>query len=400
MSPRAALDYNRLSLMIILSVIFYNEILVYFNTFRSWPDVEKQRIFKILFVADPQIQGKTDMDNWLLGIITRWDSDRYLSKTFSWAKYAYNPDVIVFLGDLMDEGSVGTDEDFRGYVKRFHSIYDTKAVKIYVAGDNDIGGEGLDPVTANKVSRFKQSFPGQDNYFFQLNPDKVIQRTNLHEPDDKTKFPIVEVIPVNFLTFKSSQESWYGLSTELEPNVKLRIVVSHIPILPTGSNPTFSKEVMKHLKPSVIFSAHDHRGLDFSMGKADKKPAFGNVTIFTQKQNSDDDENEPVLKTINLQESDNRIHEIIVPTCSYRMGVKEMAFGLAQINFDTEEIGEVSYSNLWLPSRFPLLYVYLAAISISGTLFLIGRVKKRSSSTPRRRRNSSLGSKFNYSKLV
>ena len=41
--------------MIILSVIFYNEILVYFNTFRSWPDVEKQRIFKILFVADPVI---------------------------------------------------------------------------------------------------------------------------------------------------------------------------------------------------------------------------------------------------------------------------------------------------------------------------------------------------------
>ena len=88
-----------------------------------------------------QIQGKSDMGNWLLGIITRWDSDRYLSKTFSWAKYAYNPDVIVFLGDLMDEGSEGTDEELRGYVKRFHSIYDTKAIKIYVPGDNDIGGE-------------------------------------------------------------------------------------------------------------------------------------------------------------------------------------------------------------------------------------------------------------------
>lgn len=55
MSPRAALDYNRLSLMIILSVVFYNEILVYFNTFRSWPEVEQQRFFKILFVADPVI---------------------------------------------------------------------------------------------------------------------------------------------------------------------------------------------------------------------------------------------------------------------------------------------------------------------------------------------------------
>ena len=55
MSPRAALDYNRLSLMIILSVVFYNEILVYFNTYRTWPEVEQQRFFKILFVADPVI---------------------------------------------------------------------------------------------------------------------------------------------------------------------------------------------------------------------------------------------------------------------------------------------------------------------------------------------------------
>merc|ERR1711964_28825 len=82
MSPRAALDYSRLSVMILLSVIFYNEFLVYFNTYRSWPELEQKRMLKILFVADPQIQGKNDMGNWLLGIITRWDSDRYLSKTF------------------------------------------------------------------------------------------------------------------------------------------------------------------------------------------------------------------------------------------------------------------------------------------------------------------------------
>ena len=148
------------------------------------------------------------MGNWLLGIITRWDSDRYrLSKTFSWAKYAYNPDVIVFLGDLMDEGSEGTDEELRGYVKRFHSIYDTKAIKIYVPGDNDIGGEGLDLVTPKKISRFQQNFPGELNYFFQLKPDKVVLRQNLHEPDDKkTKFPIHLV----FKVLKMKKMSWHG----------------------------------------------------------------------------------------------------------------------------------------------------------------------------------------------
>ena len=75
----------------------------------------------------------------------------------------------------------------------------------------------------------QQNFPGELNYFFQLKPDKVVlQGQNLHEPDDKTaKFPIVEIIPANLLTFKSSEESWYGLNTELEPNVKLRMVVRY-----------------------------------------------------------------------------------------------------------------------------------------------------------------------------
>ena len=147
----------------------------------------------------------------------------------------------------MDEGSEGSDEEFAQYVKRFHGIYNTEAAKIYVAGDNDIGGEGADPVTAEKISRFRQNFPGQINYFFQMKPDKVIQRQNLNEQDEKTKFPIIEVIPANLLTFKSTEETWFGLSTELEPNVKFRIVVSHMPILPTGANPSFSKEVMKEV---------------------------------------------------------------------------------------------------------------------------------------------------------
>ena len=71
MSPRAALDYSRLSLMIILSVVFYNEILVYFNTYRTWPEVEQQRFFKILFVADPVIVFIFDI-NYLFAVKIRF----------------------------------------------------------------------------------------------------------------------------------------------------------------------------------------------------------------------------------------------------------------------------------------------------------------------------------------
>ena len=95
---RANVEYGRLSLMIIFSVIFYNEIVVYFRYYAAWPELEQAPILKILFVADPQILGNEDQDNAFITWIAKWDSDRYLYKSFSWATYAYSPDVVVFLG--------------------------------------------------------------------------------------------------------------------------------------------------------------------------------------------------------------------------------------------------------------------------------------------------------------
>ena len=102
---------------------------------------------------------------------------RYLAKSFSWAIYAYKPQIIVFLGDLIDEGSECTDEEFEGYANRFKSIYyNNYATKIYVAGDNDIGGEGVDPVTEEKISRFRSHFPSNDKYTFEMVQNKLIQK--------------------------------------------------------------------------------------------------------------------------------------------------------------------------------------------------------------------------------
>jgi ethanolamine phosphate phosphodiesterase len=105
---RAVLDYTKLSLILLFGAIFYNEFLAYFSAYTRWPTVKwPSESLRILFVADPQIQGVLFESPFPLGTITRWDSDRYLSKTFSWAMSAYNPQVVVFLGDLIDEGSSG-----------------------------------------------------------------------------------------------------------------------------------------------------------------------------------------------------------------------------------------------------------------------------------------------------
>jgi len=140
-------------------------------------------------------------------------------------------------------------------------------------------------------SKGSTSFPSRTNFLFQLNEDNVIQRYELDEEEDEEKKshnPIIEIIPANILTFNTPDKDWLDIPAEAHKDVKFRLIVSHMPILP-NSNSAFAKDVISHLKPSVIFSAHDHKGLDY--WRAEK---FLNVTIFTQNVSDDDNEEEIV----------------------------------------------------------------------------------------------------------
>ena len=56
----------------------------------------------------------------------RSDVDRYISKTYHEALHYVKPDVIIFLGDLIDEGSVAGEQEFKDYVRRFYNIFNIK----------------------------------------------------------------------------------------------------------------------------------------------------------------------------------------------------------------------------------------------------------------------------------
>ena len=161
-SVRAAIHYQKLAFLVLLLAVFYNEYYAYYSAASRWPVLKEDAgTTSILFVADPQLQGLMDEKPAPVGSITRWDADRYLRKTFHWAKYKYHADVIVFLGDLLDEGSRTPDpETYGNYVSRFRSIYPEGAAKlmVYLSGDNDVGGEGIERVTSENVARFRKSF--------------------------------------------------------------------------------------------------------------------------------------------------------------------------------------------------------------------------------------------------
>ncbi len=172
MASRILVDYRKLAGMILAFAILYGEFFCHWSqAFWKWPtlvgssekDGDGAKWMRVLLVADPQLVGLQDEPPWPIGAITRWDADRYLAKTFDWALSRVGPlHAVAFMGDLIDEGSTTAyGPDYKSYVTRFRSIYPSESARhfIYVSGDNDVGGEGADPVTGAKVDRFRAFFP-------------------------------------------------------------------------------------------------------------------------------------------------------------------------------------------------------------------------------------------------
>uniref|UniRef100_A0A8D8S8Y6 Metallophosphoesterase 1 n=1 Tax=Cacopsylla melanoneura TaxID=428564 RepID=A0A8D8S8Y6_9HEMI len=213
-----------------LFLFVYCEWLSYALCPRYWPSLSftsltpSQKFFKVLVVADPQILGDRNEKPF-----SRWDNDRYLSKTFSKALSYTSPDLVVFLGDIMDEGHIAHDEHFNKYLARVRQIFQLDKLAphqvLFLPGDNDVGGEE-DEVSLNKLNRFNNHF--NVSYF------------SVHGG--------IQFVTVNKLT--RTYPSMAG-----HPNNTMRIVISHLPLLNRASD--FGYEIISQLHPSLILSAHD-----------------------------------------------------------------------------------------------------------------------------------------------
>lgn len=106
-------------------------------------DVGNKRIFSIfavpianctrlLLVADPQILGET-FDEHVYNDLAIFDNDRFLRSTYGHAVAHVRPDAVAFLGDLMDEGSVASTEQYDRYLKRFRMIFSAQSADVPVS---------------------------------------------------------------------------------------------------------------------------------------------------------------------------------------------------------------------------------------------------------------------------
>lgn len=274
----------------------------------------------LLFVSDSQIQGYRGDRPGILGYITRFDSDWYLKKVFFMALTSFFPDAVIHLGDVFDEGSIATAEEFQEYKARHDRIFHTPAgvYRIHIAGDNDIGGESSDIITEEEVARFSANM-GPLNDVIKL----------------KYTFQIVKINSVSLLRRRPFVSEWKiyndtmafidDLPSKLDPD-RISILIGHVPLTHTsGSQVVPVIKLIEAVQPQHAFSGHIHK-------RATINHKIGTVT-FT---------------------------EHVVPTCSYRMGTEKMGFAVAVIGVD----GSIVFSVLPLPKRYPFLMTYLGIICV------------------------------------
>ncbi|GJQ78978.1 hypothetical protein Trydic_g140 [Trypoxylus dichotomus] len=330
---RGRLRGSRLAIAIIVCVLFYTEFFIYHLNSKKWQQLkctDEDSCVKIVLVADPQIIGKLNEVIHFLTPFSIWDSDRYLRVTYQSVFNFIKPDIVIFLGDLFDEGSISVQHDFSNYVDRLYTIFDigkSSGIQyIWLPGDNDIGGEGTDIVTSEKMAKFTRAFPQSDREqyanisFYKIN--KLVQYVPLIE--DNNDFS--------------------------NPNI-VRVALSHVPIFKGYSS--FTKQVVHQLEPHVLFTAHEHKS---KVIRTDPNNLYDRHVEVTDPRNP---------KKFQYDLNSESVYEFMVPTCSYRMGTMNMGYGYAII-----EGKNIQYTVLWSPVRFPTLIVY-GFILILVTLWLL-----------------------------
>ncbi|KJA28975.1 hypothetical protein HYPSUDRAFT_128265 [Hypholoma sublateritium FD-334 SS-4] len=138
----------------------------------TWPGDQadhtsiESRPARVLLIADPQIIDRNSYPQRgsLSAYLTRLIVDLNLRKNWH-AAVKKDPDVVVFLGDMMDNGrSATSDGEYERYFARFKDIFkmDQNISQYYIPGNHDVGLGKAIYTSANAHSRYVEHF-GEPN---------------------------------------------------------------------------------------------------------------------------------------------------------------------------------------------------------------------------------------------
>lgn len=234
------------------------------------------RATKILLIADPQlIDAHTYPDRpSLLLSLSKITVDNYLYKNYIALITKLEPEMVIFLGDLLDNGRESADDyyerEFNRFTKLFIESVGSKKLEIItnIPGNHDIGWEN--GVTKHSLGRFEENFGHTNKVIEKGNHELILFNTQtLSNTDD----PIISA---------SSKEFLKGLSKKMTK--KTRFLFTHVPLWRDinqqtcgkmrESNKAFpitkgyqyqtvldaqtSQEILESIRPEIIFSGDDH----------------------------------------------------------------------------------------------------------------------------------------------
>lgn len=122
-----------------VALTVYCEYLVYYAVLWQchWPDLAEDHshhdAVHTMFVADTHLLGSRQ-GHWFDKLRREWQMHR----AFTTAMAYFEPEVVFFLGDLLDEGKWASADEFKSTLERFHSLFKAET-KYAVAGNHDIG---------------------------------------------------------------------------------------------------------------------------------------------------------------------------------------------------------------------------------------------------------------------
>ncbi|KAI6046003.1 Metallo-dependent phosphatase-like protein [Pisolithus marmoratus] len=295
-------------------VVLWHELGTFDWTLRSclWPDSQQappanSRVARILVIADPQVLDKHSYPE--RGVFTSFLSqlmvDLNLRKSWHAAFHRLQPDAVVVLGDMMDNGrgSMSTTE-YATYHGRYHDIFKTFKRPVptyYLPGNHDVGLGASTSFSPEADSRYTSHFGPRNHYVSVGNHTLVfIDATALAEEDvlragkgySFDNWPAVRQGPVEFV--KQIAES------HAEGSV---VLLTHIPLARPqdtrcgplrergtirqgfgfGYQNTLMEEatvfLLDRLKPSLILSGDDHDYCDYQHTIPSTNTSVREVTV-------------------------------------------------------------------------------------------------------------------------
>ncbi|CAI2321469.1 unnamed protein product [Caenorhabditis sp. 36 PRJEB53466] len=117
----------------------YNESFIFYDAFRkcNWPCESgkcSESSLKAFMISDTHLLGERK-GHWLDKLKREWQ----MAQAFRISTYTLSPDIVFFLGDLMDEGQWAGVQLFGKYAERFRELFGNKTRIVTLAGNHDLG---------------------------------------------------------------------------------------------------------------------------------------------------------------------------------------------------------------------------------------------------------------------